>query len=110
MEYKYKAIVVEIYDGDSVTVDIDLGFNNWIKNMKLRLYGVDTPELRGDERSDGLISKQYMIDNVLGKEVIVQTIKDKKEKYGRYLAVIWLNDININEKLLEEGLAEPYIV
>lgn len=110
MEYKYKAIVVEIYDGDSVTVDIDLGFNNWIKNMKLRLYGVDTPELRGDERSDGLISKQYMIDNILGKEVIVQTIKDKKEKYGRYLAVIWLNDININEKLLEEGLAEPYIV
>ena len=44
--YEYKAIVVKVVDGDTVDVDIDLGFNVWLKKQRIRLYGIDTPESR----------------------------------------------------------------
>ena len=49
-QYLYKATVTEVYDGDTITVDIDLGLNVWLKDQTLRLLGIDTPELRGEER------------------------------------------------------------
>lgn len=106
--YRYKAIITEVYDGDSCTADIDLGFNIWMKGQKLRLYGIDTPELRGEERDIGLVVRDYMRDKVLGKEVVIETMKDKAGKYGRWLAVIWLGEENVNETLLLEGMAEIY--
>ena len=48
--YTYKARCVSVYDGDSITLDIDLGFNHWMLNQKIRLLGIDTPEIRGPER------------------------------------------------------------
>ena len=53
MNYKYKALITGVYDGDSITVDIDLGMNIWKKNVKLRLARVDTPEIRGIEKETG---------------------------------------------------------
>lgn len=109
MDYKYKAIVTDVYDGDTVTVIISLGFDISFKT-KLRLYGIDTPEIRGEERPDGLVSRDWMREKVLNKEVIIQTYKDRTGKYGRYLATIFLEDVNINLQLIEEGLAEEYLI
>lgn len=107
MDYKYKARIVAVYDGDTVTASIDLGFS--IKfETKLRLYGIDTPEIRGEERPDGLVSRDWLRDKVLGKEVVIQTYKDRTGKYGRYLATIYLDNVNLNVQLIEEGLAESY--
>lgn len=108
--YLYKAIVREVYDGDTITVDIDLGLKTFIHGEKIRLYGINTPEVRGDERSKGLISRDYLRTMILNKEILLETIKDEKGKYGRYLGVIWVSKMgkqyfNVNEHLVEEGLA-----
>ena len=112
--YVYKAKIVKVYDGDTVTAVVDLGFG--ITNtIKIRLYGIDTPEIRGDERPDGLVSRDRLRELILDKEVIIKTIKDRTGKYGRYLAEIYQwdgtqqNRISVNEMLITEGLAEKYI-
>jgi len=111
--YNYKAIITNVYDGDSVTMDIDLGFKHWMKDQKTRLYGIDTPEIRGEERSEGLIVKDRLKELILGKEVIITSYKDKAGSFGRWLVTIYLQDEdgvweNINQLLLAEGLAEVY--
>jgi len=103
--YYYKAKIVSVYDGDTVTADIDLGFKTWVKGEKLRLYGINAPELRGEEREEGLKSRDYLRGLILGKEVLIKTRKDKRGKYGRYLAEIILDGVNINDKLVEDGYA-----
>lgn len=112
--YNYRAKVVGVYDGDSVTIDIDLGFKSWLINQKVRLYGINTPEIRGEERPDGLIAKARLQELVLGKEVVITSYKDKAGKYGRWLVTIFLKDENgmwenINQLLVSEGLAEVYV-
>ena len=104
--YTYKAKIVSVYDGDTVTADIDLGFRVWIRDEKLRLSRINTPEVRGVQRPEGLISRDWLRDMILGKEVIIKTIKDKKGKYGRYIVEIYFDGQNINDLLVENGLAE----
>jgi micrococcal nuclease len=106
--YQYRAVITKVYDGDTVTADIDLGFNTWRHNQKLRLYGVDTPEVRGKERPEGLVARDALRELILDKEVTVCTIKDKTGKYGRYLARIYIDNINVNAWLIMKGYAEPY--
>lgn len=108
--YNYKAIVTSVYDGDTCTVDIDLGLNVWIRGEKLRLHRINAPELRGEERPKGLKSRDFLRSKIDGKEITIETIKDKKGKYGRYLAEIWFEEkkekfININDLLVTEGFA-----
>jgi len=108
--YHYRAIVTNVYDGDTCTVDIDLGLNTWVRGEKLRLYRIDAPELRGGERPKGLISRDFLKEQIDGKKIIIQTIKDRREKYGRYLAEIWLpkgdgDPINVNDLLVAKGFA-----
>ncbi len=109
--YFYKAKVVDVYDGDTCRVDIDLGFNTLLKNEKIRLYKINAPEVTGEEKGNGKKSRDFLKELILNKTVFVETIKDKQEKYGRYLATIWLEDesgnmININHFLVENGFAE----
>ena len=106
--YIYKATCVGVYDGDTVTLDIDLGFNHSMNNQKIRLFGINTPEVRGVEREAGLISKQRVKDLILLKNVILISHKDKTGKYGRWLGTIIVDGINVNQLLLDEGLAKPY--
>jgi len=106
--YWYKAKVVSVYDGDTIRCDIDLGFYTWIKNQSIRLIGIDTPELRGDERPDGLVVKQIVSDLILDKHVLLKTYKDSTGKFGRWLAVIFYEGLNINQFLLDGGNAKPY--
>ena len=109
--YHYKAKIVEVYDGETCTIDIDLGLHTWIKGEKIRLTRINAPELRGTERTKGLKSRDFLRLLILDKEVFIETIKDKKEKYGRYLADVWLEDdkgkfININDEIVKNGFAK----
>ena len=106
--YTYKAKCVSVYDGDSITLDIDLGFNHWMLNQKIRLFGIDTPEIRGPERPDGLVSAERLRGLIEGKDVIMVSHRDRAGKYGRWLATIYIDNININQLLLEEGWAKLY--
>lgn len=108
--YIYKAKVTSVYDGDTITVDIDLGLNTWIVSEKIRLNRINAPELKGNEKAKGLLSRDFLKEQILKKEITINTIKDKKEKYGRYLGEIWLEvkngkQININELMVEKGFA-----
>lgn len=112
--YNYKAEVVSVYDGDSVTLDIDLGLGIWSKGQKCRLAGIDTPELRGSERPKGLEAKKRISELILGKQVYITTYKDRTGKYGRWLVTIWaLSEnkewFNVNELLISEGHAQIYV-
>ena len=110
MFYKYKANVISVYDGDTITCNIDLGFGIIIKKQKIRLYGINTPELRGDdkEKEKGIIARDKVRELINGKEIILQSIKDKKGKYGRWLGIIYINNININDWLIENNYAVKY--
>ena len=103
--YEYKAEIIAVYDGDTVTADIDLGFNTWRRDERLRLSGINAPEVRGKQRSEGLVSRDALREKILGKEVIICTIRDKKGKYGRYLVEIHLEGLNINSWLVDNEYA-----
>lgn len=106
--YAYKSIVTDVYDGDTITVDVDLGFKMWIRGEKLRLVGIDAPDLRGVERAEGLVARDALRSRILNKEILICTERDKTGKYGRYLATLYDGDENLNAWLIAEGLAKPY--
>jgi micrococcal nuclease len=110
-EYKVKEII-NIYDGDTITVRLDLGFGV-TKIEKLRLGYINAPEMKGEEHASGLLTRDWLrarLEEAISNNalVTVKTFKDLKEKYGRYLAVIFIDGISINEEMLQEGLASKY--
>lgn len=115
--YNYKASVIKVYDGDTITVDVDLGFNMIMRKQKVRLLGIDTPEVRGEEREAGLVSRDRLRELILGKEIVMRTYRDKSGKYGRWLATVYVSQyqppltptwVNVNKILVTEGLAKIY--
>lgn len=105
--YHYKATVTSVYDGDTCTADIDLGLGIWVRGEKIRLARINAPEVRGEEREAGIRSRDFLRGRIEGREVIIRTIKDQKEKYGRYLGEILSEDengnpLNINDLLVAE--------
>ena len=106
--YEYKATVTKVYDGDTITVDFDLGFGILIRKQKIRLLGINTPEVRGPEKPQGIISRNALRQRILGKVVTIKTSKDKKGKYGRWLGEVFMEEENINKWLLKEGYAKAY--
>lgn len=110
--YTYSAFVTGVHDGDSITVDIDLGFGVWLKKQKIRLMGIDAPELRGteEERKEAIAVRDYLRKRILNQKVTIETHKDSKGKYGRWLAVVIINEDNINRELSEKFLSvEEYV-
>ena len=110
MKYHYDAIVRAVHDGDTCTVDIDLGLNTWVHGEKLRLHRINAPELFGASRAAGTTARDFLSAQINGKAIIIATIKDQREKYGRYLAEIWLADAagqwrNINDLMVQSGQA-----
>lgn len=107
--YFYKGRVLRIVDGDTLDILVDTGFNNFTK-QRFRLLGIDTPELRGDEREDGLVVKKYVEKTIAGKQVYVKSIE--KDSFGRWLATVYYDDgesiVSLNSELLAIGYAEPY--
>ena len=112
-EYRVKK-VLKIVDGDTIDVDIDLGFNVSY-TQRVRLAGIDTPESRTTdlrEKALGLEVKEYLkslLDST--DDIVIQTEKpDSSEKYGRILGWLFINDeeISINEKMINDGYAWEY--
>lgn len=109
--YFYKAILLSVYDGDTCRMDIDLGMQIWNKNEKIRLARIDAPELRGDTLVAGRAARDFLNQMIVNRPLIIETIKDTKEKYGRYLAEIWFQDQsgiwqNANNLMVESGHAQ----
>lgn len=115
--YLYWAKVTSVYDGDTLTADMSLGFGISYEKQKLRLYGINTPELRGgteETKAAARAARDRLRELVLDKWIKVETIQDSKGKYGRYLAVLWMpeNDVepygtftDVNSLLIAEGHA-----
>ena len=110
--FTYNAIVTRVVDGDTVDVDIDLGFGIWYRNQRIRLMGVDTPEVRTRdlvEKKFGLLAKSIVEGYCpVGKEVLLQTELDDKGKFGRILGVIVSDETNVNDYLIENHYAVAY--
>ena len=97
--------MLKVYDGDTITVSLDLGFGISMRT-KVRLAGINAPEVRGAQRPEGLKSRDYLRSLILDKKVVIETQKDKKGKYGRYIGVVYLEKVNGNELLVEKKLAQ----
>jgi len=106
--YRYKAKYLNNYDGDTIDFEIDLGFNIKVK-IRVRLARVDTPELRGNTYEEGIVAKNFVKKALENASVItVETFKDKKGKYGRYIAEVYYNGRNLSDELLKHDLATIY--
>jgi endonuclease YncB( thermonuclease family) len=122
--YVYSCKCLSVYDGDTATFDIDLGFNFKVQNQHFRFYGINAPEMKAKTKKGKLAaikSRDYVSAAILGTDVSVQFFKnpstdaEKQEKYGRYLAVIYYTNaagvqINLNDELVALGLAVPYMI
>jgi micrococcal nuclease len=110
--YEYQAHVTGVYDADTITVDIDLGFGIWMKKQKIRFAYIDAWEIRGEEREKGIIARDLVREWILDKDITIRTLKDVKGKYGRWLGIILFKDgkqvVNVNEKLVALGHAVLY--
>ena len=108
--YEYNATIVRVVDGDTVDVDIDLGFDCWFYNQRIRLSGIDTPECRTrdkQEKAHGLLAKKFVQENLaVGKVYRLQT--KEKGKFGRYLGEFKTGKGFITRLLLKAKLAVPY--
>ena len=109
--YEYKCKMVRVVDGDTVDVDIDLGFGVWLRDQRIRLYGIDTPESRTSDPSEKLYGKaatEFLKKWLDGGDVTIKTHKDERGKFGRILGELWVFDTNVNRKMIEEHHAVEY--
>lgn len=123
MPYEYNAKVKDVVDGDTIVVDIDLGFNVVFFDQKVRLIGIDTPESRTSnkvEKQFGTLSKEFVkkfIDECDKKTVIIKTSMSEetgdvtKEKFGRILGEVInpTTKANLNEELVKKNYAVKYL-
>ena len=113
--YEYKAHVLRVVDGDTVDVDIDLGFGIWLRGERVRIMGIDTPESRTSDKLEkvfGLAAKNRLKE-LLGKTAILKTMVDKdggdaKGKFGRILGDFICGDTVVTKILMDEGHCVEY--
>ena len=110
--YQYNCTVTRIIDGDTLDVDIDLGFSVKLIKQRIRMMGIDTPESRTrnlEEKKRGLISKQYLLDTCpIGSTI--RLVSHHKGKFGRILGSIYTDasEQSINKIMCDEGFAVEY--
>ena len=108
--YEYKSVIVKVVDGDTVDVDIDLGFDVWLRNQRIRLFGIDCPESRTrnkQEKAHGLLAKAYVQKALIVGRTYALTTKEKG-KFGRFLGEFKTGKGAITKLLVKERLAVPY--
>lgn len=102
--YEYSARILSVHDGDTCTALVDLGFRI-SQEMPLRLNGINAPEL---SQPGGKEARDYLRSIIDGKQVVIFTVKDRKEKYGRYLADIVVGVELVSVMMCSAGHAKPY--
>jgi len=113
--YQYKCKIIKVLDGDTVDIDLDLGFKIILANQRVRLAGVDTPESRttiAEEKVRGQLSKKKLAEKLpIGSWQIIETQKpdSNDDKFGRILGVFILEDgTRVNDWLIQNNYAVPY--
>jgi micrococcal nuclease len=115
--YEYKCTIVDHVDGDTIDVDIDLGFDVFLRDVRFRLTGIDSPEkFSGDAvgRVFGIASCNRLKEllpigtSVIVKSSVNKTGKNIKEKWNRWLGEFFVNDKSINKQMVEEGYAVSF--
>jgi len=113
----YKCIIKRVIDGDTIDIDIDLGFDVWLKNQRIRLCGINTPEIRTrdtEEKEMGIESKKFVEEHFPeGSERIFISSVFERGKFGRILGDFYMPSDQYGSHtlcsiLLEKKLAEPY--
>ena len=110
--YEYFCEVTRIVDGDTLDVDIDLGFATKLTKQRIRMLGIDTPESRTrdlEEKARGLLSKKYLLDSCpVGSMIRLRS--HGKGKFGRILGEIFTpeGEVSINKQMWDEGYAVEY--
>ncbi len=102
--YEYKAEVIRVIDGDTIFLNVNLGFNMSYKT-KMRLFDIDCPETRTRdllEKARGHEAKAFVEDEIKDKKVIIKTQKDKTGKFGRVLGDIYYESDNKTLSLVEQ--------
>ncbi len=113
--YTYWMEIVEVHDGDTVTAKWDLGRNVVLVDEKIRLLGINAPEInKPDQREAGIAARDFLRALVLNRKVVIQTKKDRQEKFGRYLGTIFVPHsdkkfLNVNEVMIESGHAVRFM-
>lgn len=111
--YNYKAKLDRVVDGDTIDLEIDMGFKI-TTNQRIRLASIDTPETfrqkhDSDEYKAGMVSRNFVVKRLEENqnEMRIETLKDTG-KYGRYIGVIWLADseTSLNDELVQKGFAK----
>ena len=117
--YEYKCKIIKVVDGDTVDVDLDLGFGVWLRNERVRIMGIDTPESRTSDKVEkvfGLAAKARLI-SLLGEDAILDTQvskkgEDMKGKFGRILGNFRVGEgawrRKIADILIDEGHGVAY--
>jgi len=113
--YQYKCKIIKVLDGDTVDIDLDLGFKIILANQRVRMAGVDTPESRttiAEEKVRGQLSKKKLAEKLpVGSWQIIETQKSDSndDKFGRILGVFILEDgTRVNDWLIQNNYAVPY--
>lgn len=113
--YEYRATLLKVVDGDTIDVSLDQGLETY-RTVRLRLYGLNAHEIHDKDpalRSLALKAKKFVADFLPTTEgaLTIRTIKDRTEKYGRYLAKVYVGDApdSLNDALVTAGLAVPYM-
>ena len=106
--FEYNAQVLKVVDGDTIDAMVDLGFNTW-KKVRIRMFGMNAPESRTrdlEEKARGLASK-IRLEELLDSGIF--TLKSMGVgKFGRCLGIIYIDGVNINQTLINEGHATEY--
>ena len=108
MKFLYSAKVDRVIDGDTIEATVDLGFNIFTK-IRFRLNGIDTAEVTStvpETRAIAFRAKARVAELILGKDVTIKS--SKSDKYGRWLADVYIDSVHLNEQLLLENLAKEY--
>ena len=110
--FEYHATVLKVVDGDTIDVMVDLGMGVHRKE-RLRFSRINAWETRGEHKEKGKLAKARVAELIpVGDKILIKTQKDKKGKYGRYIAEIFILDgvisVNLNDLLLNEGHAVVY--
>ena len=113
--YRYKVDIVKVIDGDTVDVDIDLGFGMVYKKQRVRLKGIDTPESRTrnlEEKKFGLAAKAYLKEQLTGEDSYthIELVSHDKGKFGRILGELFVggSSCSINQLMIDKHHAAPY--
>jgi micrococcal nuclease len=112
--YEYKCLTVRVIDGNTIDAEVDLGFNVLVR-QRIKLHGVLAPDIRSFNESDKqrAIQARQRLTELVGKEFYCNTVMNKRGKAGRTLGYVYIideneNRIDVNQTLINEGLATRY--